>query len=293
MIQARKLHSPAAALVLAIGLLISGAAAADTMRALCGFSASAGERPANNKSCLFSQRQGFISITLDGGERFEFSPVGDSPGNFTDGDGNAVYRQRGLGEEGQLFRLPGRYLYVIWHPDLWNCPAGSLASGGSCTLRQGGLSFELGTSGSGSITRLRVTPAGLTVVNEALETELDGTAYGAELADLDADGWPEIYVYVSSAGSGSYGSLAAYAVNNGKSMTPIYLPPLEQTPEALPGYMGHDEFAVVENRLVRRFPVYRESDTNSAPGGGTRQLQYRLAKGEAGWVLQVDRVVEY
>lgn len=288
----RKLGAIATALSLATGYLLAGAAAADSLRALCGFSASAGERPEQSASCIFSQRQGFISVTIDGGERFEFSPVGDMPGNFTDGEGNAVYRQRGLGEEGQLFRLPGRYLYVFWNPDLWNCPVDSLSVGG-CILRQGSASFELQTSGNGSITQLRIVPSGLTEVNEKIDAELDGTAYGAELADLDANGWPEIYVYVSSAGSGSYGSLLAYAVNNGKSMTPIYLPPMEKDPEVTKGYMGHDEFAVVENRLVRRFPVYKEGDTNSAPSGGTRQLQYRLEKGEAGWELRVDRVVEY
>ena len=76
-------------------------------------------------------------------------------------------------------------------------------------------------------------------------------------------------------------------------MSPIYLPPMEQSPEALVGYMGHDEFAVVENRLVRRFPLYREGDTNATATGGTRQMQYRLVPGEAGWLLQLDRVVEY
>ena len=165
----------------------------------------------------------------------------------------------------------------------------------TCTLhnRRGDLAFQLETSGTGSITRLHIAPSGLTEVNEIIVEELEGSAYGAELADLDNNGWPEIYVYVSSAGSGSYGSLIAYAVNNGKSMTPIYLPPLEQTPEAIDGYMGHDEFAVVENRLERRFPIYREGDTNSAPTGGVRQLQYRLEPGEAGWVLSVDRIAEY
>ena len=165
----------------------------------------------------------------------------------------------------------------------------------TCTLlhRPGDLSFRLDASGTGSITRLTIKPTGLSAVNETISEELDGQAYGAELADLDSDGWPEVYVYVSSAGSGSYGSLVAYAVNNGKSMTPIYLPPLEQTPEALDGYMGHDEFAVLENRLVRRFPVYRDGDTNADPTGGMRQVQYRLEKGEAGWVLQPDRVVNY
>ena len=274
-------------------LLTSQSVFADSTRALCGFSPDNTARPELTSSCIFSQRQGYISVTLDSGERFDFAPVGDKPGNFRDGDGNPVFHQRGLGEEGQLFQLPGRYLFVFWSPDVWNCPQGALAGEGQCMLRHGNLSFAISTSGSGSITQLKVTPAGLAIVNDAVEAELDGSAQGAELADLDADGWPEIYIYVSSAGSGSYGSLAAYAVNNGKSMSPIFLPPLEQTPEALPGYMGHDEFAVVENRLVRRFPIYAEGDTNAAPTGGMRQVQYRLEKGEAGWVLQADRVVNY
>jgi len=45
--------------------------------------------------------------------------------------------------------------------------------------------------------------------------------------------------------------------------------------------------------LVQRFPVYKTGDTNSEPTGGMRQLQYRLVAGEAGWILEVDRVVEY
>jgi hypothetical protein len=57
--------------------------------------------------------------------------------------------------------------------------------------------------------------------------------------------------------------------------------------------MGHDQFAVVENALVQRFPIYRDTDTNARPTGGTRQLQYKLVPGEAGWILQLDRRVEY
>ena len=57
--------------------------------------------------------------------------------------------------------------------------------------------------------------------------------------------------------------------------------------------MGHDEFSIVESSLVRRFPIYLKGDTNASPSGGTRQLQYKLLAGEAGWILQLDRVVEY
>lgn len=172
------------------------------------------------------------------------------------------------------------------------CPADQLATPAGCQLSYGDISFTLQATADGSINQLRIQPSGLAVDNSEISTELDGTAYGADVADLDSNGWPEVYVYVSSAGSGSYGSLAAYAVNNGKSITPIYLPPLEQSPEAIEGYMGHDEFTVVENRLVRRFPIYRKDDTNAAPSGGTRQLQYRLEPGEAGWILKLEQAAD-
>ena len=125
------------------------------------------------------------------------------------------------------------------------------------------------------------------------EAEADGTITGVELEDLDANGYPEIYVYVTSAGSGSYGSLIASASDRNLSATEIFLPSLQGDPDVSEGSMGHDEFVVAEGVFVRRFPVYREGDSNAQPSGGTRQIQYRLEAGEAGWVLRQDRVVEY
>lgn len=127
----------------------------------------------------------------------------------------------------------------------------------------------------------------------SLAIEAVGTIAGAEVADLDANGYPEIYIYVSSAGSGSYGSLIAYASNRNLSFSEIYLPPLSNEPELAEGYLGHDEFAVGEGALLRRFPVYREGDTNASPSGGIRQIQYELVAGEAGWALRHYRVMEY
>lgn len=278
--------------VTAIFFLVLGARA-DSMHSACGFSSSAEQLPEETAPCIFSQRQGFINVSMDDGRSFEFSPAGDQPGNFRDTEGNAVYRLRGLGTEGQLFKLPDAYLYVFWHLSRLACASAELTAPRHCELSEGGVHFSVQASAGSSINLLRIRTVGLSHDNAELSAELDGSAYRAELADLDSNGWPEVYVYVSSAGSGSYGSLVAYAVNNGKSASPIYLPPLEDSPEALPGYMGHDEFAVVENRLVRRFPIYRDDDTNAAASGGTRQIQYRLQPGEAGWRLEVDRIEEY
>lgn len=174
-------------------------------------------------------------------------------------------------------------------------PVPSATAGGpfNQTLELQGIRFSLSCPNDSSINTLSIQPSGLQIDNSPIVREVDGSVTGAEVADLNTDGSPEVYVYVNSAGSGSYGSLVAYAANNHKSLGEIYLPPLEQDVPAVQGYMGHDEFAVVENRLVRRFPVYRDGDTNSAPTGGTRQLQYKLVQGEAGWLLELDRTVEY
>jgi len=126
-----------------------------------------------------------------------------------------------------------------------------------------------------------------------MQAEADGTITNVEVEDLNADGYPEIYVYVTSAGSGSYGSLIAYASNQNKSLSEIYLPSIEDSSEISQGYMGHDEFAVGEGTFLRRFPVYLDGDQNANPTGGTRQIQYKLEAGEAGWILRQDRIVEF
>jgi hypothetical protein len=161
------------------------------------------------------------------------------------------------------------------------------------TLELQGVTFKVTCPNASSINKLTITPSGLTGDNAPITQEIDGIVTGAEVADVNSDGSPEIYVYVQSAGSGSYGSVVAYSVNKKKSLSMIYLPPVSESPKLSRGYMGHDAFAVVETRFVQRFPVYKPGDTNASPTGGMRQLHYKLAPGEAGWVLKLDKVEEF
>jgi len=172
-------------------------------------------------------------------------------------------------------------------------PAAPATSGFDRTLELQGITFRVTCPNASSLNKVTITPGGLEVDNTPVEREADGTVVGAEVADLDVDGSPEIYVYVQSAGSGSYGSLIAFSANRRKSLSEIHLPPVADDPKASEGYMGHDEFAVVGLTLVQRFPLYGEGDPNARPSGKTRQLQYKLKPGEAGWVLRRDKVVEY
>ena len=154
------------------------------------------------------------------------------------------------------------------------------------------ISFEIASSGQGSLQKLSIQPSGLSIDNRELIHQIDGQVVDAEIEDLNADGYPEILIYTQSTGSGSYGDLIAYSVNKGKSASQVYFPPLSENAEASVGYMGHDEFTVIETFLARRFPIYREGDTNAHPTGGMRQIQYKLADGEASRRFEIVRISE-
>jgi hypothetical protein len=128
--------------------------------------------------------------------------------------------------------------------------------------------------------------------NELFEHEITGEVAGAEAADLNQDGYPEVLVFVRGAGSGSYGDVIGYSSNNGKSMTKIEFPPTAENPKINQGYMGHDSFSTAEDTLVQIFPVYRPGDVNANPTGPTRQVQYVLVDGSPTRRLVVARAFE-
>ena len=171
--------------------------------------------------------------------------------------------------------------------------SGSTSKGFDKVLKLEGITFHVQATNEGSLNQLTITPSGLSITNDVIKQEIDGSVAGAEIADLNSDGSPEIYIYVNSAGSGSYGSLVAYSANNKKSLSEIYLAPLEDDKKNSAGYMGHDEFAVVESSFARRFPIYKKEDSNANPTGGMRQLQYKLVPGEATWQLKLVNSTEF
>jgi hypothetical protein len=140
---------------------------------------------------------------------------------------------------------------------------------------------------------LKIVPGGLSIDNAPIVRAIEGQIIGAEVADLNVDGSPEVYVYIRSGGSGRFGSLVAFSANQRKSLSEIHLPPLSDDPRSAQGYRGHDDFAVVESTLARRFPVYKDGDHAASPSGGVRQLHYKLKPGESNWQLQLERVDGY
>jgi hypothetical protein len=162
------------------------------------------------------------------------------------------------------------------------------------TLTKEGISFRIHCSPcNSSLNQLIIIPGGLEIDNGIITQEITGTVTNAEISDLNNDGSPEIYIYITSAGSGSYGELIAYSANNKKSLSMIYLPPLTDDKDNSKGYMGHDQFSIMGKHLVRKYPIYNIKDSNANPTGKTRKLYYTLVAGETGWKLEINRDIKH
>ena len=155
-----------------------------------------------------------------------------------------------------------------------------------------GKTFEVETQTEGaSVMNIIVSPKDFPNSTDSWKIEGADPLTESFTADLDKNGFEELYLVTRSTGSGSYGRLYGYASNNDKSATPIYVPEPSEADMAqggdFYGYMGHDSIYLEQGRLYRKFPVYKEGDENCCPTGGERQLEYELTPGEAGWILRV------
>jgi hypothetical protein len=118
-----------ATIVSLASISMTSLAKADTVDARCDFYPIGEDSASSWGSCTFSQRQGYITIRTPDGRVYEFSPVGDQPGNFVDASGNPVYRESGLGDAGQIFRLADESIFVYWETASEGEPASSVEYG--------------------------------------------------------------------------------------------------------------------------------------------------------------------
>jgi DNA-binding protein YbaB len=153
-----------------------------------------------------------------------------------------------------------------------------------------GKTFVVTKSGEGSLQTITITPKGFDSNEAIVLTDVDplGKVF---LADLNNDGFEEIYVVTNSAGSGSGATLYAYSSNKDKSVTQINIPEITENDlkGIYKGYMGHDTFYVKDGKLYREFPVYKDGDSNANPTGGKKVLEYKLVPGEAAWQLVLKK----
>jgi hypothetical protein len=150
------------------------------------------------------------------------------------------------------------------------------------TLVSGSVSFRLQSPNTANGNTLTISPSGLQVRNDVQEIDVEGLVESARLADLNQDGFPEVYIFARESAS-QRGHVYAFTSYRNRSYGQIYVVPLQEGSERLQGYEGQDAFELTDTRLLRSFPVYKEGQAT----GQERVLTYQLLKGEASFRLEL------
>jgi hypothetical protein len=85
----------------------------------------------------------------------------------------------------------------------------AIAATPATSLTLQGVTFKVQTKGEGSVKQLVVKASEAGHAFPVIKSELMGSITGSEVEDLNSDGRPELFLYVTSPGSGSYGSVMA------------------------------------------------------------------------------------
>lgn len=138
---------------------------------------------------------------------------------------------------------------------------------------------------------ITIKPIGISKQLDPIIVEVASVVTNTETSDLNKDGLPEILVY-TKAGNAEYGSVVGYTVNIDETMSPIEFPELFTNPNAKAGYLGHDEFSIVNNVLTRKFPLYNPDDANSKAERKDRVITYKLVNGKKFKKLVINNILE-
>lgn len=154
------------------------------------------------------------------------------------------------------------------------------------SAKYGKISFRVTSPQAGENNSFTITPSGLTVSNEPITLPVNGKVTDVIAQDIDGDNSPEAAVIVEFANGRRTASVfSAYA---GKSFGQVNFP--EPSGAGLfDGYQGGDEYNMMENTFIRRFPLHEGGKKT----GKTRQLQFKLEPGEAMKQLVLNRKSDY
>lgn len=110
------------------------------------------------------------------------------------------------------------------------------------------------------------------------------------VADLNEDGYDEIYITTRSVGTGSFSELFGFASDKDKSLTTINLQNIRKNNQKdgiFDGCIGHEIYKFERRAVVLEFPIYNEKNGNTSPTGRTRVITYALNSDNSGYNLEV------
>jgi hypothetical protein len=149
-------------------------------------------------------------------------------------------------------------------------------------LQAGPVSFFVSSPNVEEANTLVVASQGMQTRNDTFQIVVNAKVTGAEVADINQDSYPELYVFTTGPGAQQKGDVFAFASYKNRMMGEVYVPGVSAQSPMLKGYAGRDQFELVDTALLRRFPIYK----GETPSGKERTIVYQLNKGESSYRLE-------
>lgn len=92
--------------------------------------------------------------------------------------------------------------------------------------------------------------------------------------DLNDDGHPDLLLCIYTGAKFEKGTIMGI-YSNEEAIMPVAFPDIYDDPKLRIGYRGYDEFTIMVGSLLRSFPLFKPTDTDTATGG-TRVIQYKI-----------------
>lgn len=119
-----------------------------------------------------------------------------------------------------------------------------------------------------------ITPINLKSKVSKPSFNVNGIVTKAFTDDFNDDGLPDLAICVYSGEGMSLGNVVAISFTADKTFAAMYFPEIYLDSKIREGYKGHDQFSALTGTILRKFPIYLPTDTDT-PTGGIRTVQYK------------------
>ncbi len=120
-----------------------------------------------------------------------------------------------------------------------------------------------------------ILPIGFKDFSQNLTFPITGVLKKAMIDDYNNDGYPDLFFYSFDEKDRAQAYALASMAN--KSCSAMYMPDVYNDPKLRDGYQGHDEFSSMGGFIIRKFPVYKITDSaaNTTSITGERVIEYK------------------
>lgn len=149
------------------------------------------------------------------------------------------------------------------------------------TMKLGKAGYRVNTSNRNPDKNMvTLSPVGFESGASNVTIEVKGRIKKCEVDDLNNDGFPDLVMYIFPEDVNNKGTVIGVSSDKNQGYAPIIFPDVVDDPKIRTGYMGNDQYMLMEGVLVRRFPLY--DTATMKPTGSMRQVMYRAQADEHG-----------